>query len=76
MPFSTWLNYELKISAAEITDTVELDSAVTHKSCDIIFFYPLAPIAPVVGNVTYVTVSELVAGIYLWRVEQRNGPIR
>ena len=40
------------------------------------FFHLLAPIAPVVGNVTDVTVSESVAGIYLWPVEQRNGPIR
>ena len=40
------------------------------------FFYLLAPIAPAVGNVTDVTVSGSVAEIYLWPVEQRNGPIR
>ena len=40
------------------------------------FFYLLAPIAPPVGNVTDVTVSGSVAEIYLWPVEQRNGPIR
>ena len=40
------------------------------------FFYLLAPIAPAIGNVTNVTVTEPFAGIYLWPVEQRNGPIR
>ena len=49
---------------------------MTHKSFNICLFFLLAPIAPVVGNVTDVTVSESVAGIYLWPVEQRNGPIR
>ena len=49
---------------------------MTRKSCNLQFFYLLAPIAPVVGNVTDVTVSESIAGIYLWPVEQRNGPIR
>ena len=36
----------------------------------------VAPIAPVVVNLTDVAVTESVAGIYLWPVEQRNGPIR
>ena len=41
-----------------------------------LFLSFVAPIAPVVDNLTDVAVAESVAGIYLWPVEQRNGPIR
>jgi len=40
------------------------------------FLSLVAPIAPVVPNLTDVTVTESVLGIYLWPVEQRNGPVR
>ena len=40
------------------------------------FLSLVAPVAPVVLDVTDVTVTEFVAGIYLWPAEQRNGPIR
>ena len=36
----------------------------------------IAPVAPVVVDFADVTVTESVAGINLWPVEQRNGPIR
>ena len=41
-----------------------------------LFLSLLAPTAPDVLNMTDITVSESVAGIYLWPAEQRNGPIR
>ena len=40
------------------------------------FLSLVAPFAPVVLNLTDVTITESVTGIYLWPVEQRNGPIR
>ena len=49
---------------------------VANKSCYNIFLSLVAPIAPVVFILTDVTVSESVAEISLWPVEQRNGPIR
>ena len=48
----------------------------SNASSVILFVSLLAPIAPVVLTITNLTVSESVAGIYLWPAEQRNGPIR
>ena len=41
-----------------------------------LFLSLVAPIAPVVPNVNDVTITESIAVIHLWPVEQRNGPVR
>ena len=41
-----------------------------------IFFSLLAPRSPLPLNMTDVEVSETTVDIYLWPVEQENGPIR
>ena len=49
---------------------------VVNKWCNNMFLSLVAPMTPVVFILTDVTVTESVARIHLWPVEQRNGPIR
>ena len=67
----------INFQVSEIKGKFILYPVDKHRRLGVMMFLSLlAPIAPVVLNLTGMTVSKSVVGINLWPVEQRNGPIR